>query len=66
MLYLAFIDYNKFNFCSLCNLQFPKEKGYRCINCGYKVRTIPRNPKIFKKNNDNKIWINSSSFQRFG
>ncbi|MGE5822174.1 MAG: hypothetical protein ACM31M_06295 [Nitrososphaerota archaeon] len=34
------IDYNYFNYCSTCELKYPKEI-LRCIDCNQKVRTRP-------------------------
>jgi hypothetical protein len=34
------IDYNFFNYCSICELKYPKEV-LRCTDCNQKVRTRP-------------------------
>lgn len=34
------IDYNFFNYCSICELKYPKQI-LRCKNCNQKVRTRP-------------------------
>lgn len=34
------IDYNFFNYCSICELKYPKEV-LRCGDCNQKVRTRP-------------------------
>ena len=34
------IDYNFFNYCSICELKYPK-KVLRCKDCNQKVRTRP-------------------------
>ena len=34
------IDYNFFNYCSICELKYPKEV-LRCKDCNQKVRTRP-------------------------
>ena len=44
------VDYNFFNYCSTCELKYPKEV-LRCHDCNQKVRTTPwhRSEKIDKK-----------------
>lgn len=36
----SWVDYNYFNYCSTCELKYPKEI-LRCKDCNQKVRTRP-------------------------
>ena len=60
---MAFIDYNKYNFCAGCELTFLKNEGTKCPQRHHQARTIPRNPKIFRGNkvecSYSEIWMTS-------
>jgi len=47
------IDYNFFNYCSTCELKYPKEV-IRCDDCNQKIRTRPwhRSKRVDQK----RIW----------
>ena len=64
---MAFIDYNKNNFCASCVLEFSKSKGTKCPQCHHQARTIPRNPKKFRESKPvctySEIWVSTSNLE---